>query len=548
MNFDRQRLALVCAGIFSASVACAQETGAPTGTPAGAPATDTGATGAPVTVTAPPGAAPGTGIPGSTPLGAEIPGASPAATQAPPKPAPATPLSLGGGYGFVPQTLTPGEGRLAKPRIRFTLSISTGVDDNVFSAPDEKAPQGFILVTPPGVASVSVPASLGVIGPPVLVSFPTASGQIVSFFVTPPPTGASPATTRKVETPAVLRPAPPPAGRVASMVTTTNLGAQVQFASPRTVFTMDLGLSGIYYSNRPGLEPVDYNGNFNLLYLHKLTPRAQFNAAVDLAYLSQPDFSRVNAPTRGGTGNYLNGSSRFDLSYQWSARFSTVTSYSASTTFYEKATQAGSNYIENTFGNQVKFLLSPRTTFAGEYRYSSTSYDDPIRDSETSYFLGGIDLQMSRRFTSSTRLGEQVRSFQMGGASSSSPYLESALTYQYGGGASSLQWTNRYGFEESGSATQQRVAYRSGIKVNQVFSPRLQMSAGLNYVHNTSSTTGTNIVATKEDDLDATVGVTYLFSQHLSFTGNYTFTSVVSSAPFTSYNRNRASFGVSYSF
>ena len=266
--------------------------------------------------------------------------------------------------------------------------------------------------------------------------------------------------------------------RLGSFVTRTDAKWDVQMANRRTLFTFDLGGGVDYYWDRPGTK-ADYTGNLSLVYLRKLTGRAQFTMSVDSSYQSQPDFSQPNLPTSNNVGPYLNTNVKADLSYRLTPRFSTVTSVSYSALTYEEQTQSNANYASTTFGTELRYLFSPRLTLLGELRYSSDMHANDARLNTTSYFLilGG-ELTLSKRFNTSLRLGEVVQSFSESQTKASSPYAEATLNYRLGQGTT-IQFNARYGYEESGSGEYPNLVARSGLQMTQIFSPRLQGTAGL---------------------------------------------------------------------
>jgi hypothetical protein len=125
--------------------------------------------------------------------------------------------------------------------------------------------------------------------------------------------------------------------------------------------------------------------------------------------------------------------------------------------------------------------------------------------------------------------------------------MESALKYDYGGGASSVQWTTRYGFEAANSASDRQTVFRSGLGVSQVFSPRLQATANLSYYHTDLTTIG-GAASSSETGIDASLGGAYSITPHLSVFANYTFTDLMSSQQFVSYYRNRIYIGATFSY
>src|SRR5690606_26548155 len=140
-----------------------------------------------------------------------------------------------------------------------------------------------------------------------------------------------------------------------------------------------------------------------------LTPRMQFSAGANLAYLSQPDVRRINAPTRN-VGDYITGNSKFDLSYRWSPRFTTVSSLSINALQYSEPAQQVSDFFETLFGTEARYLWSPRLTVITEGRWGFTTYpNSPSTESQTLYGLVGAEYQFSSRLTTSIRGGLSQR-------------------------------------------------------------------------------------------------------------------------------------------
>lgn len=431
------------------------------------------------------------------------------------------PVMVNSGYGSAPQSFEPGKGRFARSPLRFTLSLSQGFDDNVFSASRNKPePAPLPLVEPE-----APPAAAGAMDP--------ATGQPVTAPEAPP----APRPAEEEET-------PEPLGRQGSAFSQADVGVQWQFTTPRNAATFDAVIGGSYYWDRPG-DPYDYHGLTNLLYVHRLSPRMQLSTQLHAVYQSQPNFGLVNGPTRQSLGNYLVANARFDLSYQLTGRFQSVTSYTASTINYENAELKSSNYLDNLVGQQVRYLVSPRATAIGEYRFSLTSYDDAARSYSTHYLLAGLDFSLSRRFITTLRLGESIQSYEEGD-SSSTPYGESTLTYGFAQ-RSTVIWSNRYGFEDSGSVTSRRTSYRTSLTVNHGFTPKLSLALSLYYNHYATEMEGAQ-EEIKEDAIDGSLTLRYVVKSNFSINLNYTHTEVLSSLPTNEYDRNRYSLGVEYSF
>ena len=477
---------------------------------------------------------------GKKPAGT-APGAAPDRTSG--APAQASSFSVPGFYGRSTETLTVGVGRLARPRFRYTGSISVGFDDNIFQTPtdSQEIPEQVVevIVTPAEPARTE---QVLIVEKPAPVKIPA---------IRPPPreprfrTVVIPgkdAVTEQV----VVSPGFPAQKRQGSVVERANVGVEIQFASRRSLFTFDFGMTAENTHERPKDQP-EYSGNLAFTFVYKVAPRVQFSANFDAAYLTQPDVTRINTPDRQGGGAYLNTNAKFDLTYRVTPRLSASTSLSYSSLLYQEKTQEGSNFSDTTFGIEMRYLYTPRLTLIGEVRYSSIAYETSSdRDSHTAFLLIGGDLRLSNRTNVTLRLGEAIRTFEMTGKSSSSPYLEGSLNYRIGP-ASVLAMNTRFGFEEPQDANSEVQTFRLGLNFTQFFSPRLRGSLGLTGIHRTT----TNDVAqleSSQDTFDMNMSFEYSFSRHWTFTGSYSLTLVVTSEGSSDYYRNRLFLGFEYEF
>ena len=451
------------------------------------------------------------------------------------KPGEAEPtFSIPGGYGRPAQQFTAGEGRLARPRFRYTGSVSFGYDDNVFQSPNNGASPDTVVTV---LASPGTAARREVgIGP---------NGEIQT--VTIP--GTDPQTRK------VVIAGQPGTRRIGSFLTRANVGFDVQFASRKTLFTFDIRTGGDWYWDRPGKD-VDYTGSVALMYLRRLTPRLQFTANVNANYQTQPDLTQVNTSTRQA-GSFLNFSSKGDLTYRLSSRLSVVGSLSYNAVRYTEEVQQAGDYGETVLGTELRYLFSPRLTLLGEVRYSSTAYDTvSTRDAHTLFLLLGGEVTLSRRFTSTVRVGASVRSFDEGGGSATSPYGELTLNYQLAK-ATVIRLNGRYGFEEPPDAQSKLLSLRTGLSLVQSFSPRLHGTLGVNYVRQTTTTTPLAVapatgtlpeVETAINTVDSTIGFEYNVTRNWTLNANYSYTREAGSNALREYYRNRIFVGAAYDF
>jgi len=548
MIFPRHWCAFLAAGCFSFGSAAAQEgaegtvprTGASSafGAPApsipgtgtgGSSAFGTGTTGTGAT-TLPGEKRPGTGQPPGTREPGTATGAASAFGdgQGEEKPAAATEptFTIPGAYGRQAQQFTAGSGRLARPKFRYTGSISFGYDDNVLQTPDDSTgipDQVVEVLDQPGTPSRLETG----IGP---------NGEVQTVVVA----GRAP-TTRRIVIPGVRG-----QERIGSFLTRGNVGFDVQFASRKTLFTFDLRTGADVYWDRPGKD-TDYTGSLALLYLRRLTPRLQFTANVGASYQTQPDLSQVNTSTRQA-GSFLNLTSKVDVSYRVNPRITTVASLSYNAVSYQETAQEANDFGETTFGVEARYLFSPRLTLLGELRYSSVAYSTTsARDSSTVLLLAGGEMTLSRRFSATLRIGAALRTFDEGGEGSTSPYVESTLNYQLAK-ATFIRFNGRFGFENPPDASSELIVLRAGLNLVQSFSPRFRGSLGVNGVRQTTTTTGATETEFVEDTVDSTIGFEYNLNRHWTLNANYTYITAFGTVAARDYHRNRLFVGAEYDF
>ena len=320
----------------------------------------------------------------------------------------------------------------------------------------------------------------------------------------------------------------------------------VQWAKPRSLFTLDLSAGATFYWNRNRVSE-DFNTRLATMYLYRIDPRTQVTANVSFAYLSQPDYSNIYASQSTVGGNYITGSAKFDLFHRWTPHFSTNTSAAVDLLYYTAGAGAGlsNSYLNYTLGNEFRFNQSPHLTWVLEGRYAWQRYmDNSNLDSETAFFLGGVDWIWSRRLSTTLRVGAAMRSFDVGG-SSTDPYVEVATTYQTGR-RSALVMTGRYGFEPQNAAGNRDLSYRLGLAYRHALTYRLSGDIGFNYIR----TESTPVVGPRSnsDTYDFNAGLNYRLNRHLSLGARYFYTQLNSSTGLQDYDRNRFLLSADYEF
>lgn len=344
-----------------------------------------------------------------------------------------------------------------------------------------------------------------------------------------------------------------------------SIGLTYDFGSPRTRLSLQTGGGLTYYSDRPGQKDPDYNAYLGLSLKHNFSPRLILSVSAYAAYQVEPDFS-VGTGFNRRSGSYFYTHDKFTLSYLWTPRFSTATSYTFGALLYDNTTSAGvgnfENRIENTFGNEFRFLLWPTTTLVAEYRIEFVAYQSSPSDAVNQFILAGFDHSFSPQFSASFRGGFQLRSLDTVqivlnpdlttntvnvSTESTSPYFEATLNYALGK-KTSLSWTNRYGIEEPDVLGQpSRVTYRTGLEGKYNWTPRISSRLAMFYEHDDYGATALS-PAFVEDSIDVALSLRYAIARYLGVEVGYNHTEVLSDVALRGYSRNRFYAGADFTF
>ncbi len=429
---------------------------------------------------------------------------------------------------------------LSKPRIRYSVSVQFGLDDNVLQTPTNS----------PAIPAMTQQMEVSPATPAVTqnVVFPAVRSNRVAFFAHSKPT----VKTIVVQQPkkaefetVVLSPAIPAQSRIASFVMRTSAGMDVQFVSRKTVFSMDVNLGEDIYANRPG-NKTDPNEKFSIGYIRRLTPRLEFDFTANASYQSQPDVQNLNTSSQN-LGSYLVGGAKTDLIYRWSKRFTLDTSLGFDSTLYTSSTQKGGDMYETSLSTEGRYLWSPKFTSLTRVDYVVKSFPQAAARDSTGYnLLLGADIVLSRKFRATARFGESLQTFTQSNQTNSSPYAETNVSWQYDR-FGFLSWNTHYGFEDPPDANTTVKTLRSGINIIQALNKKLRASGGLTYVARQSLNSATAGVP-DEDTIEADLGMEYTINRNFVLSGTYTFTTVLNTGGVGDYYRNQIFFGINYTF
>lgn len=286
----------------------------------------------------------------------------------------------------------------------------------------------------------------------------------------------------------------------------------------------------------------DVDGNVTMSLTHNFSTRVSFYASIFAAYQTEPNF-QSNVGPENVVSDHFYTTDIFSLTYQWSTRFSMVTSYTFNRVQYPQTSIGDSqNRVENTLGEKFQFGLTRRTQLVGEYRFETINYDTAPTDSTSHFILAGINHNLTEHLIVHMRAGESFRSLENDG-SAASPYFESVVDYTSSN--HSLSWTSSYGFESptaAGATTTK--TWRTGLRLTYDLTSRLSSNAGIFYHHDEN--TGTTASTGTQDSFDLNLSLRYTINKHFTLHLDYSHTMLGSLGSTPGYSRNSYVGGLTY--
>jgi hypothetical protein len=319
-----------------------------------------------------------------------------------------------------------------------------------------------------------------------------------------------------------------------------NLGSHI--GNERTRFDFGTSLGFDYYWNKPG-KTITPDLGLNLKFTHQVTPRLALAITSYAAFASEPDLRSGVSPVTG-EGNYFYTTDTIALAYQWTPRFSTVTSYTANFFVYDSAPFGDTlNRWESLVSQQFRLQVLPTVTAVAEYRFDYIDYFHNNLNSYSNFALVGADVDLSSRLSFELRAGAEFRAYESSlYGSLIDPYFESTLTYLYQP-QSSIQWYNRYGFEEPNLSTGYRSTFRTGLRIVHAFAGRTRLFGGAYYSHDSY-----HQPTFTENTLDLDIGLSYQLTRSIQLSAGYTFGRDFSPVVDRDYYRDRVFVGTAWVF
>ena len=189
-------------------------------------------------------------------------------------------------------------------------------------------------------------------------------------------------------------------------------------------------LQALLFSDRP-TEDTLYNHNFNVRFSHTFSPSLILEVSDALLLIDNPESFLLGLlqTNQSSTNNQFD----FRLLSELSKRTSLTVKYRNFNYAYDEAQVASIlDRNDNQFGIQVGYKWVPEASFVFEYRFQDRAYDTDgaLKDSDSNFFLAGVDWLPNPKVQISGRIGVDDRN-QNAGSSKSNFYGQLTGVYKY---------------------------------------------------------------------------------------------------------------------
>ena len=255
----------------------------------------------------------------------------------------------------------------------------------------------------------------------------------------------------------------------------------------------------------------------------------------------------MGGPTSLFNGQYLYGFNNFNVSYAWSQRFSTTTSFTIDGMMYEEeAISDAEDRLSELVAQQFSYALNKKTSLTAEYRFRNTRFQNAgNKDFQSHFALAGVDHAWSQRFTGSFRAGAEF--YRSERSNQTAPYGELALNYSVAR-QTQARWFGSVGYDGAElAAYESRYSLRTGVNLNHQINKRVGVHAGVQYAYSDFDGGGvTPDVA--EHTLLMSAGVSYNITENVSVDAAYSYSVLSSDDAARESERNNVSLGVTATF
>jgi len=327
------------------------------------------------------------------------------------------------------------------------------------------------------------------------------------------------------------------------------LGMTYTDADPTTSWSTAIDLGAVYYfDNIPRYDDTFYNARIAFNIAHQISERLKISNNFYLTYEAQPNIAQGGTTTLFN-GQYLYGFNNFNVSYAWSQRFSTTTSYTIDGISYEDDfVSDAENRLSHLIAQQFSYAATRKTSLTAEYRYRTTRFNTAQnRDFDSHFALAGIDHAWSERLTGSFRAGAEF--YKSDRASNTAPYAEVAMNYSLDR-RTQVRWFGASGYDGAELALyESRYSLRTGVNATHQLTKKIGLYGGAQYAYSDFDGGGSKTVAdVAEHTLLLSAGVSYQLLENLTVDASYNYSVLSSDDAAREFTRNNVSLGLTATF
>jgi len=336
---------------------------------------------------------------------------------------------------------------------------------------------------------------------------------------------------------------------IESLYVQGGVGAAYTNMDRTTPWSFNLDTSVIHYIDGvPRFGGTFYNARGAFNFEHRFSERLKISNNSYATYGVDPGTAfGYGASTTLWNGQYLYGYNNFNVSYAWTPRFSTTTSYTFDGIGYQDGLVADpENRYTHLLAQQFAYAISKRTSLTAEYRYRMTNFVTRADKNFNSHFaLVGVDHAWSERLSGSVRGGAEF--YDSDAVSKTAPYAEAALNYAVAR-QTMVRWFAALGFNGAElAAFNSRYGLNTGLQLSHNFTKRLSANVSASYAYSQFEGGGAGADVTEHSAL-LSAGIGYQLLENLNLNANYSFSTLQSSSALREFDRHRVSLGATASF
>lgn len=199
----------------------------------------------------------------------------------------------------------------------------------------------------------------------------------------------------------------------------------------QTFFSASYGLTLDQFDNRPGDKLLDsHDASLRLAHAFSKSTTIDLNESLMVTRNPESLLAGVMLNTdQSFTRNQLDG--RFTTPINAKAE-ALVKARSVYYKFRDAALGRSLDRIENLYGISASYAVLPEVKAVGEYRHQDVYYTKvgETKNKSSDYLMGGVDYEVARKLSLSSRLGVEWRS-RAAERDTTSPYAEFTAKYDY---------------------------------------------------------------------------------------------------------------------